>query len=135
MKNYNKEITIGLLFTTIVGGFIFWFIKHETASFLQIGILIITVALGIYVFARNIITKKRALEDGPPSEDEFTKLAELFAGSKAFLGSMYLWFLIFIFQTSFSDLREMLGLGILGSASIYGICLWYYKSTASFHEK
>jgi hypothetical protein len=135
MKNYTKEITVGLLFATLVGGFIFWFIKHESASILQIGILTITIILGVYVFVREIRNKRRNLKDGSPSEDEFTNLAKLYAGSRAFLGSIYLWFLIFIFQASFSDREEMLGIGILGSSLIYGICLWYYKSTASFHEK
>jgi len=29
----------------------------------------------------------------------------------------------------------MLGVGILGSALIYGICLWYHKARAGFNEE
>jgi len=40
--------------------------------------------------------------------------------------------LIFWFNSSFSDREEMLGIGILGSGAIYGICYWYYRSTGNF---
>ena len=135
MKNYKKEITVGLVFATIVAGLFLWFIKHEPDAFLKIGIAIITVLLGAYTFVRQIITKKRNLRDGVPSEDEFTKLAKLYAGNRAFFYSTYLWFLIYIFHSSFSNREEMLGFGFLGSTLIYGIALWYYKASGDFNEE
>ncbi|OQY27461.1 MAG: hypothetical protein B6I38_10115 [Anaerolineaceae bacterium 4572_5.1] len=135
MKNYKKEITIGLVFATIVAGLFLWFIKHEPDAYLKISIAIIFVLLGVYTYIRQIVTRKSDLKDGVPSEDEFTNLAKLHASSQAFFYSMYLWLLIFIFHSSFSNTEEMLGIGIMGSALIYGISLWYFKSTGDFNEK
>jgi hypothetical protein len=135
MKNYKKERMVGLVFAIIVAGLFLWFIKHEPDAYLKIGIAIIAVLLGAYTFVRQIITRKRDLRDGVPSEDEFTKRAKLYAGNRAFYFSMYLWFLIFLFHSSFSEPEEMLGIGIMGSALIYGISLWYYKTSGDFIEE
>ncbi len=134
MKDYYREIISGLLLTALFSGLAIWFFRHEPDAILKITIAIITIVLGIFVFIRNIIAKKRNLEAGAPPEDEFTKLAKVYAGSQAFIYSMYLWFLIFIFRSSLPDPEEMLGVGIMGSALIYGICLWYYKSRGGFNE-
>ncbi len=133
MKNYNKEIIMGVLFAAIVAGLFLWFTRHEPDAYLKIGIATITVLLGVYAVAHKVTAKKRDLKDGVPSEDEFTKQAKLYAGSRAFLYSLYLWFFIFIFNSSFTDPEEMLGLGILGSALIYGVSLWYYKRYGAFN--
>ena len=135
MRNYNKEITGGILFATIVAGLFFWFVRHEPDAFLKIGVAIITVLIGAYIFVRQIIAKKRDLKDNAPPEDEFTKLAKLYAGNRAFFYSTYLWFLIYIFHSSFSNREEMLGFGFLGSTLIYGIALWYYKASGDFNEE
>ena len=132
MKKYSKEITFGVLFAAIFAGLLFWFINHEPDSFLKIGIASLAVLIGAYAFIRQILTRKRDQKQGVPAEDEFTVQAKLHAGNQAFHYSLYLWFLIFIFHTSFSNQEEMLGIGILGSALIYGISLWYHKSSGDF---
>ena len=81
----------------------------------------------------QILSKKRHLATGVPREDEFTKLARVYAGNQAFLYSMYLWLLIFVFNSSFTKNETMLGIGILGSALIYGISLWYFQRTGEFN--
>jgi len=135
MKNYSKEITVGVLFTVILSGLILWFTRHESGAYLKIIIAVIAVLIGAYIFIRQIVIKKRNLKDGVPSEDEFTKNANLYAGNKAFHYSMYLWLFVFIFNSSFTNQEEMLGVGILGSALIYGIFLGYYKKTGDFNAK
>jgi hypothetical protein len=132
MKNYRNEILLGSLLLVLFGGAIFWFARHEPEAILKIIIAGFAIFLGVVTFVWRLIQTKRNLAVGAPAEDEFTELAKLHAGSKAFLYSLYLWFLIFIFHTSFPNQEEMLGIGILGSAGIYGICLWYYKSTSDF---
>lgn len=132
MKKYRNEIVIGILLVLIFAGAIFWFARHEPDAYLKIGIATLAIFVGIATFMWNLVRKKRDLQAGAPAEDEFTELAKLHAGSKAFLYSMYLWFIIFIFHTSFPNQEEMLGIGILGSAGIYGLCLWYYKATSEF---
>ncbi|MBG7610568.1 MAG: hypothetical protein IZT55_06845 [Anaerolineae bacterium] len=135
MKNYKKEITLGILFATIFVGLLFWFVKYEPKATLQIAIAVITLLVAAIAFVRQILTRRKDLKAGAPEEDEFTKHAKLYASSRAFLTSYYLWFLIFIFHTSFSDREEMLGIGMLGSALIYGIFLLYYKRTGDFNAE
>jgi hypothetical protein len=134
MKNYSKEITGVVLFAVILSGLILWFARYDSGAYLKI-IIAVLVSIGAYIFVRQIITKKRNLTDGVLPEDEFTKSANLYAGSKAFHYSMYLWLFVFIFNSSFTSQEEMLGVGIMGSALIYGIFLWYYKKTGDFNEE
>jgi hypothetical protein len=134
MKEYTKEITTGLLLTSMIAGFAFWFFKHEPNAPLKIIIVILTAGIGIFAWIKNVIDKKRNLDEGSPAEDEFTKLTRIHAGSQAFLYSMYLWFAIFIFHTRFTNQEEMLGIGILGMSVIYGGCLLCYRSKGGFSE-
>jgi ABC-type uncharacterized transport system permease subunit len=135
VKNYYREIVFGIALSIIFAGLLFWFAINEPKDLLTIGIAIITFLLGIVTFIWQNINKKRDIKAGAPSEDEFTKLAKVYAGNRAFLYSMYLWLLIFIFNSSFTKNETMLGIGILGSALIYGISLWYFKTTGEFNEK
>lgn len=135
MKRYTKEITSGLLLTSMIAGFAFWFFRHEPNAPLKIAIVILTSGIGIFAWTRNVLTKKHNLDEGSPAEDEFTKLTRIYAGSQAFHYSMYLWFAIFIFHTRFTNQEEMLGLGIMGSAAIYGGCILYFKSKGGFSEE
>ena len=135
MKTYFREIIIGLLLVTIFTSVIIWFSRHEPEAILKIIIAVIAILIGSGVYIWKIVKKRKDMEIGTPAEDEFTQFANLHAGNKAFHYSMYLWFFIFIFNYKFSNNEEMLGIGILGSALIYGINLFYYRSTAGFNEK
>ena len=129
MKDYSREI--------IFGGVLLIFFVTLTVYYLSIGplsllpavIALLILFVGVITIIRQIINRKRVLETGEPAEDEFTKLVSVYAGNQAFLYSMYLWLLIFIFNSSFTKNETMLGIGILGSACIYGISLWYFKSS------
>ena len=135
MKNYTKEIVIGVLLLSTIAGFMLWFIKYEPDDYFKIGLISIVILGALFFYMRQLARKKRDVAAGFPAEDEFTNKAQLFAGSRAFLSSLYLWFFIFIFNSKFSDNEEMLGTGILGSILIYFACLWYYKTTGKFDEK
>ncbi len=132
MKNYKKEITISILLTVLFGGVIYWFAKHEPERTLKIILISLLLLIGLVSFILQFIKRRTDIKNNVPTEDEFTNKAKLYAESKAFLYSFYLWFLIFIFNTSFSDAEEMLGVGMLGSAAIYGLLYLYYKSTSDF---
>jgi hypothetical protein len=132
VKNYYREIFIGTVLFMFFSGIIVWFVLTEPQSPLLIGIAALALLIGVVSFVRQTIKKKRDFETGSPSEDEFTKLAKVYAGNQAFLYSMYLWFLIFVFNSSFTKNETMLGIGILGSALIYGISLWYFRATGEF---
>ena len=135
MKNYYREIIFGIALSIIFAGLLFWFAANEPQARLKISIAIITILLGIVTFMWQTVNKKRNTKAGAPSEDEFTKLAKVYAGNRAFLYSMYLWLLIFIFNSAFTKHETMLGIGVLGSALIYGVSLWYYKTTGNFNEE
>ncbi len=135
MKNYSREIVYGIGLSSIFAGLLFWFVSNKPQALLSISIAMLTILLGIITFMRQMVNKKSESVTGTPPEDEFTKLAKVYAGNRAFLYSMYLWLLIFIFNSSFTKHETMLGIGVLGSALIYGISLWYYKTTGVFSEK
>ena len=135
MKNYRFEIIIGLLLLTIIPGLIFWFGRHEPEANLKIIVASVLMVAGLVVYLLNLLNKRKDVKANIPVEDEFIKYAKLSAGARSFHLSIYLWLLIFIFNGSFHEREEMLGLGILGSALIYGICFWYYRSTGNFDEK
>jgi len=134
LKNYTRELGLGLALASIFVGLLAWFIISKTQDPLKISIMVLIILLGIGTFSWRIVNKKRDIEMGVPSEDEFTKRAKAYAGNQAFEYSMFLWLLIFIFNSSFTKAETMLGVGIMGSALIYGICLWYYKTTGEFNE-
>ena len=133
MKNYTREIVFGAVLVIFFVGLIAWLIIIESPSVLMVVIAILILLIGTVTFIRQMLNKKRNIETGAPAEDEFTRLAKVYAGNQAFLYSLYLWLLIFVFNSSFSKNETMLGMGILGSTLIYGISLWYFKTTGEFN--
>ena len=133
MKNYTKEIAFGTGLLVIFVGLLIWYMTSTTQMGLPIIIALIIIVVGVVTFVLQVVNKRRDLKAGTPAEDEFTKMAKVYAGSRAYIYSMYLWMLIFVFNSSFSKNETMLGIGILGSALIYGISLWYFKTTGEFN--
>ena len=131
VKNYYRDIAFGTVLFLLFSAVIVWFILTNPSSLFPIGIAILTLLIGVVAFIRQTINKRRNIETGAPAEDEFSKLAKVYAGN--FLYSMYLWILIFVFNSSFTKNETMIGIGILGSALIYGISLWYFKTTGEFN--
>jgi len=134
MKNYIRELGLGLALASIFAGLLTWFFLSKPQDPLKISIAILIILLGIGTFLWRIVNKKRDIAMQVPSEDEFSKRAKAYAGNQAFEYSLFLWFLIFIFNSTFIKAETMLGVGILGSILIYYICLWYYKTTGKFNE-
>ncbi len=133
MKNYTKEIVFGAVLVILFAGLVVWLFLVGPPSVLSIVITVLILLIGTVTFIRQTLNKKRNIETGEPAEDEFTQLAKVYAGNQAFLYSLYLWLLIFVFNSSFSKNETMLGIGILGSALIYGISLWYFKTSGEFN--
>ena len=133
MKKYWKELVYGLSFVLIFGGLFFWivFTRDITPLMLIIGISILMVGLISLIF--KMVTNRKNISTGQPAEDEFSKLAKVYAGNQAFHYSIYLWMIIFFFNDSFTKNETMLGIGILGSTLFYGLILWYKKSTGDIH--
>ena len=89
--------------------------------------------VGLITFILKMVTNRKNISTGQPAEDEFSKLAKVYAGNQAFHYSIYLWMIIFFFNDSFTKNETMLGIGILGSTLFYGLILWYKKSTGDIH--
>ena len=135
MRTYVREIVFGTTLSIIFAGLLIRFATHESPALLTISFAVLTLLIGIVTFIWQTVNKYRDTEAGAPSEDEFTKLARVYAGNRAFLYSMYLWLLIFIFNSSFTKNETMLGVGILGYLFIYGVSLWSFKATGFFNEE
>ena len=135
MKKYNKEVGFGLLLLVIFAGLILWAIFTKPQESLAVFIAIVVVIIAAITFAAQVLKKRADLQTGAPADDEFTRLARVYAGSRAFTYSMYLWLLIFVFNSAFTKPQTMLGIGILGSALIYGLWLLYFRSTAQFYAE
>ena len=133
MRKIWKELVYGLSFVLIFGGLFLWIIitRDLTPLMLIIGVSILLVGLIAFIF--KMVNKRNNLSTGQPPEDEFSKLARVYAGNQAFHYSMYLWMIIFFFNDSFSKNETMLGIGILGSILLYGLFLWYKKSTGDIY--
>jgi hypothetical protein len=134
VNNNSKEIIFGGLLLVIFASLIGYTLSFRSFSILPTVIAFLIFITGGITFIRQIIKKKRNLETGEPAEDEFSILASVYAGNQAFLYSLYLWLLIFVFNDSFTKNETMLGIGILGSALIYGISLWYFKTSGDLNE-
>jgi peptidoglycan/LPS O-acetylase OafA/YrhL len=134
VNNNSKEIIFGGLLLVIFASLIGYTLSFRSFSILPTVIAFLIFITGGITFIRQIIKKKRNLETGEPAEDEFSKMASVYAGNQAFLYSLYLWLLIFVFNDSFTKNETMLGIGILGSALIYGISLWYFKTSGDLNE-
>ena len=102
----------------------FWFSNSEREfTPRRIRMRVVAAALLALPLYRSI-QQARDEQVGIPLEDELTRERRLLAGARAFHLSFYLWMAIFVFNSKFSDAEEMLGIGILGSAALYGLC-WF----------
>ena len=136
MKKNSREIALSVVAILIAATFSIFIITSGGFKFALKTFIIIVAILAVAVFyLRNQVKKRKDIKNGIQVEDELTEMASLFAGKKAYMLSMYIWLFIYVSNTYFADMNELIGFGILSSASIYGICLWRYRSTAGFNEK
>ena len=91
-------------------------------------IIIIAAALVILVaYLISEIRKIKGRRNNIPVEDEMSKNQKLLAGNRSFHASLFLWLALFVTKGFFEEVETIIGIGILGSAAIYGIYLWYYR--------
>ncbi len=134
MKNFKSEIIFGSILALGFSGLLTWLFISPSLKVLPILIALIILGIGIAKFMFLVRSRKEQIETGMPVEDEYVKLAKIYAGNQSFHFSFYLWSIIFVFNETFSKNETMLGVAILGSALIYGVSLWYYRSTGEFNE-
>lgn len=113
-KNSLKIVT-GLIILAM-GGYLVQK-KYEFNIGLELFIIVLIAVLGIISLFEEI-KKAKDEKDGFATEDELSTIIKYKSGYYAFLGSMYLWLAIFMFNSKFPDIETMLGGGILLSALI-----------------
>ena len=135
MSLRRNQITLGLALLMFFAGLFVWIVLESQGRVVAVvGIAAAITTLAIVAVVTRAIGA-RNIREGMTIGDEFTHLAKLYAAQSAFTASMYLWLLIFIFHDSFSKPETMLGIGILGAAAMYGLFLWFYRSTGRFGEE
>ena len=132
-NNRNTLIMVPILAASLIGGVVFYLIKFEPLLDVKITAIILLMVFALVIPLYRSFKQARDVKRNIPVEDEMTRLLEIHAGAYAFRYSIWLWFMIFIFRDKFPDTEEMLGIGILGSAALYGLSWLYLKKTGLPH--
>ena len=138
LKETIKEIGVFIGVILICSILIIWSISNPPDRIgIHITAIVLVALIGIVTLISYKLKQLVDLETGSPAEDEFTKLVKMHAAQKAYFLSMYFWSFLFLLNSRFrfSDIDGLLGGAIFGSALIYGLCRWYYRSKAGFNEK
>jgi len=118
MKYVKPAIAlVSLLVTLSIWGFIAVYRAGYEPNVLQTAIIAILLISGVYAFVVHM-RRYRDEQQGFPPEDELSNRIKYKAGYYAFIASMYVWMLIFLFKAFIPDAETMLGGGILLSAFI-----------------
>ena len=132
---YKKELLLGLVFITIFAILFVILSNDQMALNLKMIVSGALTSIILVFYITNEIRKRREVRLNIPVEDEMSKKQKLAAGNKAFHTSLILWMIIFVINDVFDKNETMLGIGILGSAMIYGIYLWIFKLKGTPDEK
>lgn len=129
MQNPQKRPSMWILL--LVGSFaaalLLWYFKFEPEFSPKMTLILMLAAALLLLPLYRAMRQSRDAQSGIPLEDELIRERRLLAGARAFHLSFYLWLTIFVFNSVFSDREEMLGIGILGSAALYGVCWFQLK--------
>jgi len=115
---------------------VLFLIIREGDITINIKILVISIAISVVLvfYLTGEIRTIRERRRGIPTEDEMSYRQKEKAGNRAFHSSLLLWLLLFIFKSYFEQVETLLGIGILGSALLYGIYLWQFKLKGTNNE-
>jgi len=83
----------------------------------ELYILILISLIGVIAFIK-VIKRDNEEKAGLPAEDEMSNLIKYKAGHYAYMASMYMWMIIFVFKDQFPNNETMIGGGILLSVLI-----------------
>jgi archaellum biogenesis protein FlaJ (TadC family) len=123
MKKTILILLIGLTLSIGVG-----IAMYSIVAEIKVIDYVIYAAVGLIVLFSLTIAFKRLKDDkkGLVTEDELSRKIYLKAAAYAFMGSIYLWFIILLFTSDSNiDIEIVLGIGIVGMALIF-IGFWVY---------
>lgn len=104
---------------------VFGFIVIDKGTFQINGLIIFIIALTAILSAYLLIQafkKDKEKKEGFALEDELSDQIKFKSGYYAYISSMYMWLILFLFKEHFPDIETLLGGGILLSAFIGFIC-------------
>ncbi len=118
--NTNRLIYLIILSSLLIGACttIFLLMGESGYSILNILILILILVFGgLYIFKE--MKKNAERSEGLPKENELSNLIKYKSGYRAYMATMYMWLIIFLFKDKFPDIETLLGGGILLSGLIF----------------
>lgn len=125
-KKSNLLVFTAFMVLVSIVGTIFYFKTSPSINSLEVVILALIIIIGaIYTF--RAFRKEKEQKEGFPADDEMSRRVKHKSGYYAYLGSMYMWFFIFIFKDKFPDTETMLGGGILLSALMIFVIEYFVK--------
>ncbi len=131
----KTTLFFAFLMVLAIAALIVWLTEYKTDVDTKIIVIIVIGIISLVISFLRWRKRKSAQNKQRVHDDEFVKWARLYGGNQAFYYSMALWLILFAFNSQISDPKTLLGIGILGSAAMYGICQWYFTTTADFDEK
>ena len=118
MKKQKKIlVTAYLLILSVVFGL--KYLEKQTGFFKSINPLFLLALIIIaFVYTLQSLKRKGKKKNGIPIDDELSLLIKYKIGYYSFLGSSFLWYLLFVLKDSFPDTETILGGGVLLSTLI-----------------
>lgn len=106
----------------------FFFLQKSGYSFGKADVLVFVLfmLIGIVSFVQSM-RKHKLAKEGIPPEDEMSRSHKFAAGYYAFFGSLGIWLLLLVFQSSVPDTDTLIGLGLAGSILVYVILHWVFN--------
>ena len=100
-QSKNALIIVSILSMTFILGLIGVYRAGYIPKGLDVFIIALTVIAAVYAF---VVYRRqhKDVKSGFPAEDEMTTLIKYKAGYYAFMASIYMWLLIFLFKRLFS---------------------------------
>jgi hypothetical protein len=125
MKRAVLAFTLSAL---VLAATILWLFGTKTnltaGAIAQFVIILVLAGFGIYAGISRLQSKRR----GEPANDEMSKKTMQKASSLSYFISIYLWLGVMYFSDKVKlETHTQIGMGILGMAVVFFICLLYYK--------
>ena len=132
-KKSNSIYLVPILAACVTGGIALYMLEFEpTLNWKMTAIIFLSLLLLVIPLYRSY-RKAQDTKKNIPLEDEMSRLLEIHAGAYSFRYSMMSWFAIFILRDKFPDTEEMLGIGIMAAAAIYGLTWLNFKRNGIPH--
>ncbi len=110
-------VSISIFMLAAIGGFVYLFKNPDLLKGFDLFMVILIIAIGFMALLKTY-KKDKEKREGFQDDDELSNMIKYKSGYYGYLGSMCIWFLIFIFKDKFPDTETMLGGGMLMSALI-----------------